>query len=188
MSSSPFYLYFTGRIDCDSAQELVRFLRREMDDSFDTLYLLISTHGGSVAAGFELYHLLRALPVKLITHNIGNVESIGNVPFLAGIERYACPETSFMFHGVSSSIKDGTTSGVQLRERLSSVECDEKRISAIVKQHTKLTEENMQRLFVEGEFLTTSEALEAGIIHAVKPLSLPAISALNPFIYHGACK
>ena len=50
--------------------------------------------------GLNLYNVLRALPTKLITHNVGNVDSIGNAIFLAGVERYACPHSTFMFHGV----------------------------------------------------------------------------------------
>ncbi len=40
------------------------------------------------------------VPYKLITHNVGNVDSIGNVIFLAAEERYACSTSTFMFHGV----------------------------------------------------------------------------------------
>jgi ATP-dependent protease ClpP protease subunit len=63
------------------------------------LHLLISTPGGSVMHGLTAYNFLRALPLKLTTHNIGNVDSIGNVIFLAGERRYACPHATFMFAG-----------------------------------------------------------------------------------------
>ena len=50
--------------------------------------------------GMNLYNVMRAMPFKLITHNVGNVDSIGNAIFLAGVARYACPHSTFMFHGV----------------------------------------------------------------------------------------
>ena len=66
------------------------------------VYLLLSSEVGSVMHGINLYNVLRALPVKLVTHNVGNVDSIGNAIFLAGEERYACQHSTFMFHGVGS--------------------------------------------------------------------------------------
>lgn len=38
---------------------------------------MLSTPGGSVMNGLNLYNVLRALPFKIITHNVGNVDSIG---------------------------------------------------------------------------------------------------------------
>ena len=49
--------------------------------------------------------LLAAMPFKLATHNVGRVNSIGNVVFLAGEERYAVPHSAFMFHGVGFDVK-----------------------------------------------------------------------------------
>jgi ATP-dependent protease ClpP protease subunit len=37
--------------------------------------------------GLTTYNFLRAMPFTLINHNIGNVDSIGNVILLAGQER-----------------------------------------------------------------------------------------------------
>ena len=39
-----------------------------------TVYLALSTPGGDVAQGITLYNLLRGMPFKLITHNVGNVD------------------------------------------------------------------------------------------------------------------
>ena len=41
--------------------------------------------------GLNLNNLFRGLPFELITHNIGNVDSIGNAIFLAGA---ASPSTN----------------------------------------------------------------------------------------------
>lgn len=41
--------------------------------------------------------MLRAFPFKLVTHNVGNMDSIGNAVFLAGEQRLACPHSTFMF-------------------------------------------------------------------------------------------
>ena len=64
--------------------------------------------------GMNLYNVLRALPIKLTVHNVGNVDSIGNAVFLAGSPRYACPHSTFMFHGVGFDISQGA----RLEEKL----------------------------------------------------------------------
>ena len=55
-----------------------------------TFYFAISSPGGGVAAGMTFYNFLRALPVKIIMHNTGSIDSIATVIFLAASERYAC--------------------------------------------------------------------------------------------------
>ena len=59
------------------------------------VYLLLSTPGGSVMNGMNLYNVLKGMPFELITHNVGNVDSIGNVIFLAGEKRYATANATF---------------------------------------------------------------------------------------------
>ena len=61
--------------------------------------------------GVAIYTTLRALPLDLTTHNIGNVDSIGNIIFLAGARRYASiwsghvgppPYTGYRVQGIQS--------------------------------------------------------------------------------------
>src|SRR3546814_8276906 len=63
--------------------------------------------------GMNIYNVLRALPARLVFHNVGNVDSIGNAIFLAGDIRLACPHSTFMFHGVGMDIP----SGVRLEQK-----------------------------------------------------------------------
>jgi ATP-dependent protease ClpP protease subunit len=90
---------------------------------------MISTPGGSVMYGMNLYNVLRAFPIKLITHNVGNVDSMGNAVFLAGEERFACPHSTFMFHGVGFDFNGQ----FRLEEKL----CKEK-LEAIHAEHAAL--------------------------------------------------
>ena len=65
------------------------------------IYLLMSSGGGSVSEGLNLAAYMKALPVHITTHNIGQTDSIANVVFAAGTTRYATQNSSFLFHGVS---------------------------------------------------------------------------------------
>lgn len=74
--------------------------------------------------GMNLYNILRAMPFKLVTHNVGNVDSIDNAVFLAGEERYASPHSTFMFHGVAAGFEAGQVEAKRLRERLDGIKAD----------------------------------------------------------------
>lgn len=55
----------------------------------DTIYSLFSSPGGQVESGVTLYNFLRALPVEIIMHNTGSIDSAANIVFLAADTRYA---------------------------------------------------------------------------------------------------
>ena len=83
--------------------------------------------------GINLYTVLKAMPFDLTTHNVGNVDSIGNAVFLAGTSRYAVPHSTFMFHGVGFNANAGQRLEEKfLRERLDGLLSDQKRIGAII--------------------------------------------------------
>jgi len=75
-------------------------LRHRRQPKPDVLYFLFSSNGGSVNAGIALYNFLRALPVEIIMHNTGSIDSIATVIFLAADKRYAALHSTFLFHGV----------------------------------------------------------------------------------------
>jgi len=140
-----------------------------------TLYFAISSPGGGVAAGVTLYNFLRALPVKIIMHNTGSIDSIATVIFLAAEERYACSHSRFLFHGVATGEMPAGTrlNRFQTREFLSGLEQDEGRIKELIVERSSITESEMARLFQQGETKNPAFALEKGIIHDIRDLTLP---------------
>src|SRR5271167_405496 len=77
-----------------------------------TIYFLFSSMGGSVNAGITLYNFLRALPVEIVMHNNGSMDSIANVIFLAASKRYAARHSSFLFHGINWNFGAGGVTNV----------------------------------------------------------------------------
>jgi ATP-dependent protease ClpP protease subunit len=94
------YLTFAHGITHQSTQALLTACAELVRQKVNVVYLIFTTLGGGVMEGITLHNILRAMPFKLITHNVGNIDSIGNVIFLAGDERYASATSTFMFHGV----------------------------------------------------------------------------------------
>ena len=97
--------------------------------------------------GLTVYNMLRGMPFELTTHNIGSVNSIGNVIFLAGEKRYACKNSTFMFHGVGFDVQNMRLEEKILRERLDSLTADQKKIASVIAERTRLTDEEIGKLF-----------------------------------------
>jgi ATP-dependent Clp protease, protease subunit len=139
-----------------------------------TFYFAFSSPGGSIAAGITLYNFLKALPVELIMHNTGSVDSIATVIFLAGVKRYACLHSRFLFHGIGMDLPPGARLGTaQTRELLSGLDQDERRIKELVVERSKVTESEMVSLLQQGETKNPAFALEKGIIDDIRDFVLP---------------
>jgi ATP-dependent protease ClpP protease subunit len=135
--------------------------------------------------GITIYNVLRALPVRLNTWNMGNVDSIGNVIFLAGAQRFACPHSTFMFHGVAFDISAGQRLDQQLaRERLGSIEADHKRIGDILQSQTSLQSGDVVELFKEARTKDAAWAASVGIVQAVSEPTIPPGVPIHTLVFN----
>jgi len=169
------YINFLDSIDVPKVKALMALCTQVLTQHKpDVLYFLFSSQGGQVNAGITLYHFLKGLPVKIVMHNTGSIDSIATVIFLAGEERYAAYGTSFHFHGVGQQINGQTRLNASaLSEMHSRLREDEKKIAALVSRSTSLSQANLKKLFAQGEAKNLDFALEKGIIHEVRDVSIP---------------
>ncbi len=138
-----------------------------------TLYFLFASPGGQVDAGIALYNFLKAIPPKIVMHNMSSVDSIGTVVFLAGDERYASPNTTFLFHGVSTQFqKEAALNLSQIKEIESRLSEDQNKIAGIIADNSQITKEEVQRLFAQGETKSLDFAKQKGFITDIKSLRL----------------
>lgn len=169
------YIYYFDNTDDGRVKNIMAIVSNVVAQERPTaLYFLLSSHGGQVDAGITLYNFLKSLPQKIIMHNIGTIDSIANVIFAARQKKYAVPHATFMFHGVTWEIKtQARISLPQLSEIRDRIEKNHNTIAGIICGNTKMKEEEIKRLFREGETLNVESALEKGIINQVKPAQLP---------------
>jgi ATP-dependent protease ClpP protease subunit len=167
------YVIFQAPIDQKTSQHLIASCINEVHVGATEIYLAISTAGGNVMSGITMYNILKALPVKLTTHNVGNVDSIGNAVFLAGERRIACSHSTFMFHGVGCEIHATRFEEKNLNEIMHSIAADQTRISGILQDRTSLAFDEIRELFKEGKTKDVAAAKEAGIIHEIAELQIP---------------
>ena len=135
--------------------------------------------------GITIYNMLRAMPFKLVTHNVGAVNSIGNVIFLAGEDRYACPNSTFMFHGVGFDVKAGARFEEKLlRERLEGINADQAQIASIIEQRAGFTgPDEVKELFLEAQTKDPTYALAKGIIHDIRDVEIPSGAPIFQLVF-----
>lgn len=174
-SVDTFYLSFVDGIDVDRVKYIQNTCANIVDQiKPKKLYFLISSNGGDVDAGIALYNFLKALPLQVIMHNIGSIDSIANVVFLAGKKRYASKHTSFLFHGVNFDIKQPVSLGLnQLEELADRAKISQDKIAGIVCENTKITKAQMTGLFKKGKTEGIKFALSKGIINSEKAAKVP---------------
>jgi ATP-dependent protease ClpP protease subunit len=178
------YVSFSAEIIPHTTESLIAAVTNLVNQGVKEIYLMLSTPGGSVMHGMNLYNVLRALPVTLITHNVGNVDSIGNAVFLAGSKRYACSHSTFMFHGVGFDLNQPTRLEEKLlRERLNGVVADQKRIGSVIAERTKIRKDDIDRLFLEAQTKDATFAAGCGIVDEVRDVQIPMGSPVVSLVF-----
>ena len=168
------YISFSAEIVPHTTESLIALLGQQVNQGVQVVHLLLSTPGGSVMHGMNLYNVLRGLPIELITHNVGNVDSIGNAVFLAGEKRYATQHSTFMFHGVGFDLPNQSRLEEKfLRERLGSILADQKRIGSVITERTSIGEQAVSDLFREAQTKDSAFAVSNGIVHEISDVHIP---------------
>jgi ATP-dependent protease ClpP protease subunit len=175
---------FSADISPKTVEALLGVMAQHANAGVPEVYLLISTPGGQVMAGLNLYNVLRAMPFRLITHNVGNVDSIGNAVFLAGEERYACPHATFMFHGVGFDFPGPfRLEEKDLRERIDAVLSDQRRIGRIIADRTQVPTNEIELLFREAQTKDAEYARANGIIHDIREVKIPSGTPIQQLVF-----
>lgn len=179
------YIMFSAEINPKTSGSLQAVLANCATQGVKVVYLAFSTPGGDVMQGMTLYNLLRGMPFKVITHNVGNVDSIGNAIFLAGEERYACKHSTFMFHGVGFNMANQTVrlEEKNIREMLDNIVSNHSRIGTILEERTQLEKAVIPELFREAQTKDAAFAVGCGIIHEVRDINIPTGSTVISLVF-----
>jgi ATP-dependent Clp protease protease subunit len=173
-SASLIYVSFLAPVNEETAGLLVATMAECVGAEAREVHLLLATGGGDVGAGINLYNVLRGLPFKLVTHNAGNVASIGVTVYLAGDERLACPHSTFMLHPVTIPAPPGSLDSRFLGDRHRYVNSTAERINSILHEQTNLSTEDTAKS-AEGEDVKDAKAaVQSGIAHRIEEIEIEA--------------
>jgi ATP-dependent Clp protease, protease subunit len=140
------------------------FLESENPDKDISLY--INSPGGSISSGMAIYDTMQFIKPNVSTLCIGMAASMGAFLLQAGAKgkRFALPNSTVMIHqplggfqGQASDIEIHAKYILSLRERL----------YKLMSEHTGRTVEEIARDSERDNFLTSSEAVEYGLIDQV---------------------
>lgn len=151
-------------IDEYSCGWAIRGLHKMMDASkTDPIDIYINSFGGSVYDGLALIDTIQSCEYATVrTHAVGKVMSMGFIIFLAGDERFAYKNTTFMAHTISSYV-----AGKSFEIKTDSDECERlKRVlfNMIAENSNKDYKYWAQHLKYEDRFYTTKQAKDLGIV------------------------
>jgi len=181
---SAVYVSFSAEINSHTTEALLGVCADLANKRTPVVYLMLSTPGGNVMNGLTIHNFLRSMPFKLVTHNIGNVDSIGNVVFLAGEERYSCRNATFMFHGVGFDIMAPMRFEEKLlRERMDSVQADQKRIADVIVERTSIKPDEVAKMFLEAVTRDPHYAKANGIVHDIRDVKVPAGAPILQLVF-----
>lgn len=178
------YVSFSAEINVTTTEQFIAMCTQLIAQGFTQLYIMFSTPGGHVMSGMNLYNVLRGLPARLIFHNVGNVDSIGNAVFLAGDERIACAHSTFMFHGVGFDVPAATRlEQKNAQELLNGILADQTRISNIIAERTQINVAEAAELFKEARTKDAAYATANGIVGHIRDVNIPPGSAIFSLVF-----
>ncbi len=168
------YILFTAEVQIHTSARLRKAITDSYNAGASSLYIAISSGGGLISEGLSLAALLRSLPIEVITHNIGQTDSIANVIFASGKKRYATATASFLFHGVSQPL-NSNMSETQLYESYTNLVRLRESIALHFSSYTGIPLEDITNLMVDGgKILSATDALNRNIIHEMRNFNVPA--------------
>jgi ATP-dependent protease ClpP protease subunit len=169
-------VHFHCQIDQNTHERLRDRCLDAIAQGAQSLWLNMSTSGGSTNFGFTLYTFLKSLPIPVRAINAGNIESMGIVMFLAAGERITTPHSRFLIHPMNWYFNQSSVDHSRLREYLSSLNNDLERYVNIFTEETAQAEQKIdifKCLSAEEKLIAAEDSISCGIAHRVEPVLFP---------------
>jgi ATP-dependent Clp protease, protease subunit len=169
MATKPIVIKFFAPVIDVTVNALMDAIDQKMKQGVKDFIILISSPGGSVIHGLSTYNYLKGLPVNIITHNFGSVDSIGIVLYCAGTRRLSVPQARFLLHGVSTQFTGNQNlEEKQLEERLKGLHIDSENIAKVISVNTGKNMQEVINAMLERITLNPEEAKSWGLVNEIK--------------------
>jgi ATP-dependent protease ClpP protease subunit len=168
-----FYLGFNAAIDRKAAEQLTLMVADAIRNGFQEVNICMSSLGGILDHTYYAFNILEALSVKIVTWNVGNIQSAANILYLCGDERYASPGSTFFFHQTAGEFSGSRITEPVLQGKLTSLRHDDARSATIMAAKTGKTLQDVRSWQNTELVMDTTIALAHGIIDSVRALVIP---------------
>ena len=148
-------------------QICAQLLYLEGEDPAADIWLYINSPGGSVTAGMAIYDTMQFVGCDVATVCLGLAASMGQFLLTAGADgkRYTLPNARIMMHqplaGLRGQAADIAIQAEQLRYT-------KRRMAELIAVHSGQTLEQIQQDSERDRWFTADEAVEYGLVDAVK--------------------
>lgn len=152
-----------GEVEENMLEKLMRGVSLLLDkDSTSPINIYISSYGGDVYDGFQMYDFIRSLEtVEVKTYACGKVFSAAMLPFIAGDVRKMFDNAAFMVHSASSASRG---KAYELSTDSKETEIIVKQMCEILAEHTNLDTKKWEKLIkYEDLYIRKDEAKKIGI-------------------------
>ena len=168
MPTKPVVIRFFAPVIDVSINALINAIDQKMKQGVTQFTILISSPGGSVHHGLSAYNYLKGIPVNIVTHNFGSVDSIGVIVFCGGSKRLSVPQARFLLHGVSAGFQNERLEEKQLEERLKGLHNNVENIAKVIAENTSKSVQEIRDAILERTILNPEEAKAWGLVDEIK--------------------
>ncbi len=161
-------IFVTGEIDDEAAAVVVcELLQLEAQDPASDITMYINSPGGSVSAGLAIFDTMQYISCGVSTVCVGMAASMGAFLLAAGAKgkRFALPHSQVMIHQPLGGVHGQATEIEIAANHILDVR---RLINDILAKHTGRPLKDIERDTERNNYLFAEEAVEYGIVDAVK--------------------
>lgn len=158
------HIFITDEITPDLADYIIKQLLTLDMMSDEPIQLYVNSPGGCVSSGFAIIDVMQKLRSKIITIASGQVASMGTLIAIAGKERKCFNNTIFMLHDLFGG---GSDYSQKLKDRMKFLDNYYLQLEAHIKNHTKLSQQEIDASRIGEVWLFAKEALEKGLVDQI---------------------
>ncbi len=152
-------------LDNQACARLFNRLNEAVKMGFARIHLLIQSSGGVVGDGIAMHNYILRLPVEVVTYNIGGVESVAVLPYLAGKLRRVSKNATFLIHPTTCGMTRATAD--QLRAKANDSDIYDANVEEILRAFLKMPESKWAVHATGDLLLSAKDALDFGMAHEI---------------------
>ena len=140
------------------------FLNSQDPDRDINLY--INSPGGQITSGLAIFDTIRMINAPVSTIAVGMAASMGTILLTAGAKgkRFALPNATIHLHQPLGGVQ-GQAADIEIEAR--EILRMRDLLNSILREQTKMTDEQIAKYTDRNMYLTASQAVEVGLIDAV---------------------
>ena len=160
-------------VDAKSTLQLYKTIDNANKDGFEKFNILIASKGGDVdigiSANMTLKHYITKRGINIDTYAVGNVDSIANLLFCSGFNRYSDKYSTFTIHDVFWNFAGSFTMYPEkMMEMAVGMEYKRNIIAELLNLVIKKGVDEIKEIMKKGIVLRVDEALEYNLVTKIK--------------------